>query len=89
MRFDVAAILEISAHIEGHLFEAAMKCPACEGDTRVLDSREHGPLVDRWRICRKCALEFPTEEKPKQALPLVECRNPEQFVDTRAEVRKV
>jgi transcriptional repressor NrdR len=40
-----------------------MKCPVCEGSTRVIDSRLIGRKVKRRRECPKCKTRFNTFEK--------------------------
>lgn len=43
-----------------------MKCPACGGETRVVDCREESPEV-RWRRrgCVRCGVRFNTVEIPQ------------------------
>ena len=41
-----------------------VRCPKCEGPTRVLQSRESGRLTRRRRLCGLCGLRYTTMEVP-------------------------
>lgn len=40
-----------------------MKCPICEGKTKVINSRGRVELVRRLRECKECLTRFTTYEK--------------------------
>lgn len=39
-----------------------MKCPACDGPTKVVDSRKKPEYLYRRRVCRACGTRFSTRE---------------------------
>lgn len=40
-----------------------MRCPRCNGESRVYDSEEAGPLRLRRRACQDCGHRFSTSEE--------------------------
>lgn len=40
-----------------------MKCPACNGDTEVIESRGNSDVTIRRRHCKKCDRMFYTQEE--------------------------
>jgi transcriptional regulator NrdR family protein len=40
-----------------------MRCPRCQGDSRVYDTQEAGPLRLRRRVCERCGHRFLTSEE--------------------------
>lgn len=39
-----------------------MKCPLCDGDTKVISSRQHVKGIRRTRECVECLTRYPTYE---------------------------
>lgn len=50
-----------------------MKCPVCEGDSKVLDTRsnEEGTSIRRRRECMVCGKRFTTYEKVEESIIMV------------------
>ncbi len=52
-----------------------MNCPACKGETRVIDSREAPAAVRRRRECLTCARRFTTYERFEEQPLMVRKKN--------------
>ena len=49
-----------------------MRCPVCEGGTKVLDSRDgRGEAIRRRRVCNECGHRFTTRERIAEVQPVV------------------
>jgi transcriptional repressor NrdR len=56
-----------------------MRCPVCEGGTKVLDSRDgKGEEIRRRRVCNECGHRFTTRERIDEVLPYVVKRSGER-----------
>lgn len=56
-----------------------MRCPVCEGGTKVLDSRDgKGEEIRRRRVCNDCGHRFTTRERIDEVLPYVIKRSGER-----------
>ena len=56
-----------------------MRCPVCEGGTKVLDSRDgRGEEIRRRRVCNECGHRFTTRERIDEVQPVVIKRSGER-----------